>query len=214
MASHHKGPILWGFKFSVLLVWTSCLRKQSSLLVNLGTLTFMWGHCDDHIKGYLLRSYPSPAVRNAGANHHSVWFDFRDLNKCYIQIEQWCSNYMGYISSYNQAPLRTRQSVGLSVRLSVCVSVCLSVCLSVKPFSQWSSHRIIILPMTKLMSMKKVKVRGQRWRSQRSKSNHFRTVTPVWIHIWWWNDAQSLMLLRRGTLLFFKVICQISWSHG
>ena len=44
--------------------------------------------------------------------------------------------------------------------------------------------------------------------------SRFWTVTPVWIHIWQWNDAQSLMLLRRGALLFFKVICQISWSHG
>ena len=43
--------------------------------------------------------------------------------------------------------------------------------------------------------------------------NRFRTVTPVWIHIWWWNDAYSLMLLRRGALLFFKVIRQISRSH-
>ena len=25
-------------------------------------------------------------------------------------------------------------------------------------------------------------------------------MTPVWIHIWWWNDAQSLMLLRTQTL--------------
>ena len=31
--------------------------------------------------------------------------------------------------------------------------------------------------------------------------NRFLTVTPVWIHIWWWNDAYSLMLLRRGALL-------------
>ena len=31
----------------------------------------------------------------------------------------------------------------------------------------------------------------------------------VEIHIWWWNVAQSLMLLRRGALLFFKVIRQI-----
>ena len=38
------------------------------------------------------------------------------------------------------------------------------------------------------MSMQKVKVRGQRSMSQRS----------VWIHIWRWNGAQSLMLLRRG----------------
>ena len=44
--------------------------------------------------------------------------------------------------------------------------------------------------------------------------SRFRTVTPVWIHIWWWNDAQSLMLVRRGALLFFKVIRQISRSHG
>ena len=42
----------------------------------------------------------------------------------------------------------------------------------------------------------------------------FQTVTLVWIHIWWWNDAYSLMMLRRGALLFFKVIPQISRSHG
>ena len=42
----------------------------------------------------------------------------------------------------------------------------------------------------------------------------FRTVTPVWIHRWIWNDAQSLMYYRRGALLFFKVIHQISSSHG
>ena len=44
--------------------------------------------------------------------------------------------------------------------------------------------------------------------------NRFRTVTPVWIHIWWWNYAYSLIMLRRGALLFFKVIRQISRSHG
>ena len=43
----------------------------------------------------------------------------------------------------------------------------------------------------------------------------FRTVTPVWIQWWLWNDAQSLKQHRRGALLFFKVIHQI-WrsSHG
>ena len=40
-----------------------------------------------------------------------------------------------------------------------------------------------------------------------------RTVIPVWIYIWLWNDAQRLMLLRRVVLLFFKVICQIPRSH-
>ena len=58
----------------------------------------------------------------------------------------------------------------------------------------------------------------QKWRPyKRSRSkvkvtevttelNRFRTVTPVWILIWWWNDAYSLTMLRRGALLFFKVI--------
>ena len=42
----------------------------------------------------------------------------------------------------------------------------------------------------------------------------FRTVTTVWIHQWIWNGAQSLMQYRRGALLFFEVIRQISRSHG
>ena len=66
----------------------------------------------------------------------------------------------------------------------------------------------------------------QKWRPcKRSRSkvkvtevttqlNRFRTVTPVWIHIWWWNDAYSLIMLKRGALLFFKVIRQISRSRG
>ena len=56
-------------------------------------------------------------------------------------------------------------------------------------------------------------VKGQGHRGH-APTFRFRTVTPVWIHIWWWNDTYSLMLLRRGALLFFKVIRQISRSHG
>ena len=41
----------------------------------------------------------------------------------------------------------------------------------------------------------------------------FRTVTPVWIHQWLRNDVQSLKWHKRGALIFFKVICQISRSH-
>ena len=44
--------------------------------------------------------------------------------------------------------------------------------------------------------------------------SRFRTVTSFWIHIWQWNYAQSLILLMRGALLVFKVIRQISRSHG
>ena len=42
----------------------------------------------------------------------------------------------------------------------------------------------------------------------------FRTVTPVCIHQWLRNDTKSLKQHRRGALLFFGVIHQISRSHG
>ena len=45
-------------------------------------------------------------------------------------------------------------------------------------------------------------------------NGRFRTVTPVWIHQWLRNDAQNLRWHGRGALLYFKIICQISRSHG
>ena len=104
---------------------------------------------------------------------------------------------------------------------SVRLSVCLSVCLSVTPFWLCSHHRIIMTFSRVITNDKSdVHAKGQGQRSKvkvtevNTQLNRFRTVTPVWIHIWWWNDAYSLMMLRRGALLFFKVIRQISRSHG
>ena len=100
-------------------------------------------------------------------------------------------------------------------------SVRLSVCLSVTPFWLCSHHRIIMKFSGVITNDKSdVHAKGQGQRSKvkvtevNTQLNRFRTVTPVWIHIWWWNDTYSLMLLRRGALLFFKVIRQISRSHG
>ena len=104
---------------------------------------------------------------------------------------------------------------------SVCPSVCPSVRLSVTPFWLCSHHRIIMKFSGVITNdQRKVHAKGQGQRSKvkvtevTTQLNRFRTVTPVWIHIRWWNDAYSLMLLRRGALLFFKVIRQISRSHG
>ena len=105
--------------------------------------------------------------------------------------------------------------------LSVRPSVCPSVCLSVTPFLL-CSHRRIIMKFSGVITKDQgnVHAKGQGQRSKvkvtevTTQLNRFRTVTPVWIHIWWWNDTYSLMLLRRGALLFFKVIRQISRSHG
>ena len=100
-------------------------------------------------------------------------------------------------------------------------SVCLSVHPSVTPFSPCSHHRIIMKLSGVITNDKSdVHAKGQGQRSKvkvtevNTQLNRFWTVTPVWIHIWWWNDAYSLMMLRRGALLFFKVIRQISRSHG
>ena len=100
-------------------------------------------------------------------------------------------------------------------------SVRLSVCPSVTPFSPCSHHRIIMKFSGVITNDKSdVHTKGQGQRSKvkvtevNTQLNRFRTVTPVWIHTWWWNDAYSLMMLRRGALLFFKVIRQISRSHG
>ena len=93
--------------------------------------------------------------------------------------------------------------------------------LTVTPFWLCFHHRIIMKFSGVITNdRRKVHAKGQGQRSKvkvtevTTQLNRFRTVTPVWIHIWWWNDAYSLMLLRRGALLFFKVIRQISRSHG
>ena len=111
--------------------------------------------------------------------------------------------------------LRPSSSINGIFRLSVCLSARLSVCLShifdYVPIivSSWNFQELL-LPMVHAGQgqRSKVKVTGVT-----TQLNRFRTVTPVWIHIWWWNDAYSLMLHRKGALLFFKVIRQISRSH-
>ena len=104
--------------------------------------------------------------------------------------------------------------------LQMVFSVCPSICLSVTPFWLCSHHRIIMKFSGVITNdQSKVHAKGQGQRSKdkvtevTTQLNRFRTVTPVWIHIWWWNDAYSLMLLRRGALLFFNVIRQISRSQ-
>ena len=73
------------------------------------------------------------------------------------------------IFSCDQAALWMVQSVCPSVCLSVRPSVCLSHLFDYVPIilSSWNFQEL--LPVTKVTSMQKVKVRGQRSRSQRSR---------------------------------------------
>ena len=84
------------------------------------------------------------------------------------------------------------------MRLPVCPSVSLSHLFDRSDFFQeWFS---------KVMSMQKVKIRGQRSEVNvtevKTQFSRFRAVITIWIHIWWWNNAQSFMWHRRGALLF------------
>ena len=94
------------------------------------------------------------------------------------------------------------------------------VCLSVRPSHLFHYVPIIVSSWNFIITNDRSDVLAER-QGQGSKVkvtevkiqlSRFRTVTPVWIHIWQWNHAWSLMLLRRGALLFFNVIRQIKFQ--
>ena len=92
----------------------------------------------------------------------------------------------------------------------------MSVCLSVTPFWLCSHHRIIMKfsgVITKDQGDVHAKGQGQMSKVKvtevTTQLSRFRTVTPVWIHIWWWNDIYSLMSPRRGALLFLAATKQL-----
>ena len=80
---------------------------------------------------------------------------------------------------WHQGPLFSCDQAALWMVFSVCLSVCLSVCPSVCPSHLFDYVPIIVSswnfqdlsPRTRVTSMQKVKVRGQRSRSQRSQPN-------------------------------------------
>ena len=151
----------------------------------------------------------STGSQHCPQHSHSI---MSSTGKIFIKTEKYHETD-GCVYSCDQAALQ----MVFSVRLSVCPSVRPSV----TPFWLCSHHRIIMKFSGVITNDEsKVHAKGQGQRSEvkvtevTTQLDRFRTVTPVWIHIWWWNDAYSLMLLRRGALLFFEVIRQISRSHG
>ena len=92
------------------------------------------------------------------------------------------------VFSCDQATLRT-----LKFRPSVCLS-------AVTPFWQCSCHRIILkFSGVITFDRRDIHAKGQGQRSKvkvtevMTSFGRFRTVTPVWLHIWRWNDAQSCL---------------------
>ena len=86
-------------------------------------------------------------------------------------------------------------SDGFSFKKNVCLS-CLSVCLTV------------CLSFCNDRSDVYAKFQGQKSKVKfteiKTPISCFGTITPVWFHIRWWNDAQSLILFSSGALLVFK----------
>ena len=133
-------------------------------------------------------------------------------------FQQWLSKLGNFLAATKQLYEWFSPSVCLSVRPSVCLSVRPSVCHTFLTMFPSSYHHEIFRSYYQWQKWRPCKrsrseVKGQGHRGH-DPNFRFRTVTPVWIHIWWWNDTYSLMLLRRGALLFFQVIRQISRSHG
>ena len=98
-----------------------------------------------------------------------------------ITARRWLHKYVGAECGASSFTWYLYQICNTDVRLSVCPShLFYSVPIIV---SSWNFQEL--LPMTEMTSMQKVKVRGQRSRSQvNTQLSRFWTVTPVWIHIW------------------------------
>ena len=135
-------------------------------------------------------------------HHRQKSIDFGDVN---FKMVAWWSYW---IFSCVQAAIWLVQSVRPSVRPSVC--------LSVTPFSPCSHHRII-MKFSGVITMVKsdVHAKGQGQRSKvkvtevNTQHSRFRTLTPVWIHIWQWNHAHSWKQQRRGAQLFLAATKQL-----
>ena len=147
-------------------------------------------------------------ISKSAAHKSLYWHDLTHCRVCMVQ-KIYVPESATFIFCCDQAALRTLLSVRLSVRLSVTpVSLC--------------SHPHIILKFSGVITNDKgdVHAGGQGQRSKvkvteiKTLLSRFRTLTPVWIHIWRWNDTKSLMWLRRGDLLSLKVIRQISRSRS
>ena len=170
-----------------------CLNKLKISQHQLQVYSQPWSWCwYTHFCEALLK----PLISGNFLRVENFWHSF----EIFLAASLWPSSYM-------------TGSVRLSVRPSVCPSV--------TPFPPCSHHRIIMKfsgVITMVRSDVHAKGQGQRSKVKVTEVNtqlsRFRTLTPVWIHIWQWNHAHSWKQHRRGALLFFKVIRQISRSHG
>ena len=154
-------------------------RYNSQLFFGCTHLRVHWGHARRHGK----QSLEKLTAERAGYTqemdcHYSNSWSVHRCSVCKSWLVLMCLLNI-VVFSCDQAALWMVFSVRPAVRLSVCLSVCLSACPSVRlshlfeygPIivSSWNFQKLS--PRTRVRSMPKVKVRGQRSRSQKSQPN-------------------------------------------
>ena len=96
---------------------------------------------------------------------------------------------LSFFFSCNQAALRTLQSISLSICVFVCPSIVRCTFFTMFP----SLYHHDILPLKNVIGLFRTvtPVRIHQWLWN---DGPFCTVTPVWVYRWLWNDTQSLKL--------------------
>ena len=97
----------------------------------------------------------------------------------------------------------------------------LSVHPSLTPFSL-CSHHLIIMKFSGVINIdiSDVHTKGQRHSSKvkvtevKTQFSRFRTVTPVWIHIWPWNDAQTWSSIEEVPYCFSRTSVKFQGHTG
>ena len=195
-----------------LMSWTQCVNLYVFLSIM-------------HPRMGLTKEYLRCVIALSSHTLHQVQFF---CNHTFYSLYQECEYERHALDIQMQAPWESQillfscDQAALQMVFSVCLSVCPSVCPSaVTPFWLCSHHRIIMKFSGVITSDKSdVHAKGPGRRSKVKVTEvtiqlyRYRTLTPVWTHVWWWNDAYSLIMPGKGALLFFKDICQNSRSHG
>ena len=124
---------------------------------------------------------------------------YHQLCSVAIAWEQFHKKWTTFLSATKQL----YEWFGPSARLSVWPSVCPSYLFHYVPIiiSSWNVMSYCQWQKWCLCKRAGSKVKVTEVKTQFSQ---FWTVIPAWFHIWWWNYAQSLMLLRKGVLLFSR----------
>ena len=130
--------------------------------------------------------------------YHEIYYQWHKWRPC--EMSRSDVKVQGHRGQHPTLPLPDRNS-SLNSRIMVKWCTILDVALKMCPIV-FQGH----LSNFKVTRLKKSAILTQ--------IGCFRNLSPVWIHWWLWNDAQSLKQERGGSLLFFKVIRQISRSHG